>query len=411
MTDDAVQAQYEAHPYPARDPRDEAKRLITGSPSHILELNHYVFAGRRDFRKPFRALVAGGGTGDGAIMLAQHLADIQSPGEVVYVDISTAARRVAEARAKARKLANIQFHTMALGDVATLGAFDYIDCCGVLHHLDDPAVGLRSLASVLAPGGGMGLMVYGELGRTGVYPTQDLLRLIGRGLDGADKLGLARRLTGALPSTNWLARNPFIRDWIAGGDAGLVDLLLHSRDRAYRVPELAALVGSAGLRIVQLIEPAGYDPTNYVTDPQLKKRFETLDTVERWSAAELLAGNMAKHVAYVVKADAPDSVAALDAPDAVPAWRDLDAEAFAKSHRRGEPLRAAIDGAAFRFALPPLAAAMATRIDGRRSLGDIHSDLLKSNPALDWAAFAAQYAVLHRALNGVGKLYLTTLAV
>jgi hypothetical protein len=55
-----VRAQYEALPYPARDPGDEAVRLITGSPSHILEVNHYLFAGRRNFNRPLRALVAGG---------------------------------------------------------------------------------------------------------------------------------------------------------------------------------------------------------------------------------------------------------------------------------------------------------------------------------------------------------------
>jgi hypothetical protein len=70
MTDE-LRAQYEAYPYPARDPADEAKRLITGSPSHIVEIDHYVFGGRRDWSKPFRALIAGGGTGDGAIMLAR----------------------------------------------------------------------------------------------------------------------------------------------------------------------------------------------------------------------------------------------------------------------------------------------------------------------------------------------------
>ena len=45
--DDPVQAQYEAYPYPARDPADEAKRLITGSPSQLPEVNHYLFGGRR----------------------------------------------------------------------------------------------------------------------------------------------------------------------------------------------------------------------------------------------------------------------------------------------------------------------------------------------------------------------------
>src|SRR5476651_1831685 len=88
---DSVRAQYEELPYPSRDPRDEAIRLITGTPSHILEINHYLFSGRLNFDKPFRALVAGGGTGDACIMLAQQLADRRCPGEIVYLDLSTAS--------------------------------------------------------------------------------------------------------------------------------------------------------------------------------------------------------------------------------------------------------------------------------------------------------------------------------
>ena len=73
-TDRRLAAQYEAYPYPARDPRDEAKRLVVGSPSHLREVDHWIFGARRPASAPLRALVAGGGTGDGAIMLAQHLA-------------------------------------------------------------------------------------------------------------------------------------------------------------------------------------------------------------------------------------------------------------------------------------------------------------------------------------------------
>ena len=60
MTDDPVAAQYEAYPYPHRDPKDERTRLVTGSPSQLDELAHYLFRGRLDVRG-FRALVAGGG--------------------------------------------------------------------------------------------------------------------------------------------------------------------------------------------------------------------------------------------------------------------------------------------------------------------------------------------------------------
>src|SRR5258708_25875796 len=111
---DDVRAQYEALPYPSRDPRDEAIRLITGTPSHILEINHYLFSGRLNFNRPFRALVAGGGTGDACIMLAQQLADRRCPGEVVYLDLSSPSRQVCEARAKARRLRNVQFLTGSL---------------------------------------------------------------------------------------------------------------------------------------------------------------------------------------------------------------------------------------------------------------------------------------------------------
>src|SRR6056297_2647844 len=70
-----VRAQYEAYPYPARDPAEEKKRLITGSPSHVLEVDHFVFEGARDWSKPLRVLVAGGGTGDALIQLAQQMQD------------------------------------------------------------------------------------------------------------------------------------------------------------------------------------------------------------------------------------------------------------------------------------------------------------------------------------------------
>ena len=116
---DEVRAQYEALPYPPRDPRDEAIRLITGTPSHVLEINHYLFSGRLNFARPFRALVAGGGTGDACIMLAQQIADRRCPGEVVYLDISTASRQICEGRAKARGLRNITFLTGSLLDRLT----------------------------------------------------------------------------------------------------------------------------------------------------------------------------------------------------------------------------------------------------------------------------------------------------
>ncbi len=79
-TDQRLAGQYEAYPYPKRDPRDEAKRLVVGSPSHIREIDHWVFGAARPASRPLNALVAGGGTGDATIMLAQQMTSLGRPG-------------------------------------------------------------------------------------------------------------------------------------------------------------------------------------------------------------------------------------------------------------------------------------------------------------------------------------------
>ena len=281
---DEVRAQYEALPYPARDPRDEAIRLVTGTPSHILEINHYLFSGRLNFIRPFRALVAGGGTGDACIMLAQQLVDRRCPGEVVYLDLSTASRQVCEARAKARGLRNIQFLTGSLLDLPSMniGQFDYIDCTGVLHHLPDPTAGMQALASVLHPEGGIGVMLYGEYGRSGVYPLQQMLQTLAPlSMALEDRLAMAKRLIRFLPTTNLFRRNPYLNDHVTGGDAGLYDLLLHSCDRAFTVPEIGRMTAASGLRVVAFLEPVRYEPATYMSDPVIARQTSSLPLIER----------------------------------------------------------------------------------------------------------------------------------
>jgi len=337
---DDVRTQYEALPYPPRDPRDEAIRLITGTPSHILEVNHYLFAGRLNFARPFRALVAGGGTGDACIMLAQQFADRRCPAEIVYLDLSSASRQICEGRARARGLHNVQFHTSSLLDLPAMdvGLFDYIDCTGVLHHLADPAAGIRALASVLQPEGGIGVMLYGQYGRTGVYPVQEMLRTLAPpSMALEDRLAMARRLVRFLPTTNLFRRNPYLSDHVTGGDAGLYDLLLHSCDRAYTVPEIGDLAAQAGLRVVAFLEPVRYEPATYMSDPVIARQASSLPLIERATFAEQLAGNLRTHIFYATRAGY-DTVARPEDTQAIPVLREMDAQKLAVSLQPGTPL-------------------------------------------------------------------------
>lgn len=398
-TDDLVARHYEALPYPARNPRDEARRLIEGSPSALPEMRHWIFGGLLPAR--MRVLFAGGGTGDGCVMLAQQLADAGIEAEVTHLDLSAAAQKIAAERAAVRGL-NIRFVSGSLLEVERLapGPYDYIDCCGVLHHLAEPAAGLAALRSVLARGGGMGLMVYGRIGRSGVYDMQEVFRLLAPEGDAPSaRLAIAKRLLPALPSTNRLRRNDAVTDHIQGGDAGIFDLLLHSRDRAYDVEEFVALIEDGGLGLASLIEPVRYQPETYLVDPSLRRLAAALDPRGRAVLAERLAGNIARHVAYVVHPDhealPPDP---LD-PDAIPVWSRTDGAQMAAAMGADRVLKLTLDGLAYRFPLPQAAPALVRAIDGKTCVGEIAARVKVQGFERAWPA---TFAVL----NGISRLFL-----
>ncbi len=412
-TDAHLAAQYEAYPYPLRDPRDEAKRMVVGSPSHLLEVDHWIFSAQRPRATPLRALMAGGGSGDGTIMLAQHLASAGRPGEVTWLDRSAQARQVAEARAAQRGLGNIRFVNGSILELAESGLapFDYIDCCGVLHHLPDPLQGLKNLVSVLAPGGGLGLMVYAPHGRTGVYMLQDALRLLAPGPDQAEqglppaaRVDLAKRLWRQVPETAWLRQNPWLTDHISGGDAGLYDLLLNPRDQAYSVPQFNALVEAAGLRVQAWVEPLRYDPDAYLSDPKLRARTALLPPLQRAALAEAMCGNMGIHIVYCVRAGDPAHAPAWDNPASVPVLREMDGEKLAKGLPPSGVLPVGFDGLRVGLPLPRLAGAILKLVDGRRSIGEIGDALAANGIARD--AFARDFAALAKALQSINRLLL-----
>ena len=405
---DRMRRQYERYPYPPRDPADEAKRLITGSPSHLVELNHYLFGGARDFAEPFRALIAGGGTGDATIMLARQLAALGGPHEIVHLDISESSSRIARRRAAARGLDRIRFVAGSLLDLPApgLSGFDYIDCCGVLHHLDDPLAGLERLRDALADAGGMGLMLYAPLGRTGIYPVQDMLRALVPDEAPEAQVAFARRFLDRLPPTNWLRRNPLVKDHRIHGDAGLYDLFLHSRDRAFYVEEAAALVADAGLHLVAFAPPLAYDPALYLDDGELLRRLAAKSRLENCAFAERLTGQMSRHVFYVSRRGG-DTTAGPPAARSVPAFRDGGPLPGGPAPGAPPTVELAFGGVEGRFPLPDGADRILAEVDGRRSLAEIHARLTagEGGGGSAFDRFLADYGDVHRILNGAGQLF------
>lgn len=395
-----MQAQYEAYPYPARDPRDEATRLITGSPSWPQEMDHHLWGGVRDWSQPLHALVAGGGTGDGLIQLAQTLTSAARPYAITYLDLSRAARDIAEQRAAARGLKGITFVTGSLLEAARYGPFDYIDCCGVLHHLPDPQAGFDALADALAPGGGIGLMVYAPLGRSGVYPLQSAFTTLFKSLPPIEKLAAAKALFARLPDGHPFRCNPHLVDHNAN-DAGFYDLLLHSSDRPFSMPELMSALSHAGLDLAGVPEPALYDPAGLL--PEGMSLPEGLDEAATMALAENLRGTFKTHIAYVVPKGARIAPP-LGKPAAIPHLRGVAPARLAQAVAQKGGVRLTAGGGKITLTLPKSAAALIAGIDGRRDLAAI-----RKGAGLDPIAFGSVWGSVEKALTGFGQMHYSSL--
>lgn len=398
LTED-VQVQYETFPYPHRNPADETSRLITGSPSLPQEMDHNLWGGQRNWAKPLRILIAGGGTGDGLIQLCQILTSKGRPYQATYVDLSSAARTIAEERARIRGLSNIEFVTGSLLNAADFGEFDYIDCCGVLHHLPNPQAGFQALASALAPKGGMGIMVYAPHGRSGVYPLQRAFGTLTRGLAPVEKLKMAKDVFAQLPAGHPFSVNPHLVDHNAS-DAGFFDLLLHSSDRPFTISELDHCLTLAGLEMSGVPEPILYDPNVFSFDP---KALSELSTIERMQLAEDLRGTLKTHVVYAAKTGQAQKPP-LGKPFSVPKLRGIEAGKLARTVARSGSVNVTAGGVTQLIDVPKGAASAIERIDGHRNLDAIRIEL-----GLDQIAFSGIWSPFERALTSHGLLHYSTI--
>lgn len=309
----SVRQQYEGLPFPSRDPEGERYVLRVSLPDILCKVNQYCFGGARDFSRPFRAFVAGCGTGDSAIWLAHQLKGTVA--EIVAIDISQASLEVAQARAKVRGLTNIKWVHGSLLEASALGLgkFDYITSLGVLHHLPDPSAGLVALESVLADNGAMAVMLYGAVGREEIYTMQRILRQLTAGIDDpGQKLAFAKQIVANLPATNGFkmregmgAISQYLQD-----DTNFWDTLLHEQDRAYTASQVREYLASAGLHLQGFISYQGvnaitslqYDLNLYVQDHIQKERLAALPVAQREDLAEALDGSLSLHTVYATRA-------------------------------------------------------------------------------------------------------------
>jgi SAM-dependent methyltransferase len=285
---------YESHPYPEPLRDLNGHRELYRNPDRRRAWSLLLWPTEKP-RANREILVAGCGTSQAAIHALR-----EPDAHVTAIDISEASLLHTRELQRKSGLRNLDLHRLAIEEVGKLGrTFDQIVCTGVLHHLPDPDIGLRSLRNVLAPNGAMHVMVYAAYGRAGIYMMQEYCRLLGVGPSEAELRDLGTTI-GALPSDHPIAgvvrqakdfRNP---------DA-LADALLHPQDRAYTVPHLYAWLERCGLEFGRWVEQAPYLPQcgAIARMPHAARLAAQAPPVQQ-AAVELLRGTMTRHsfIAY-----------------------------------------------------------------------------------------------------------------
>ena len=337
---DAVRAQYERWVYP--QPIDDLSK------SPLRDLGDPFFLGRaywpdRRAREHLRILVAGCGPNAAARYAYHH-----PKAQVVGVDISEASLAHARKLKAKHGLDNLTLHLCRIEELPDLGTpFDLVDSSGVLHHLPDPAAGLKALAAALAPDGVVYLMLYGKYGRAGIYMVQELFRIL-RLEQSADDVARVKAALAAFPHDHPVRRCMAGPNDLAF-DAGIVDTFLHPVDRGYAVGDCFELLDAAALVLQGWRNRYAYDVESRITQPQLRELVGRLPEREALQALELFDGRMATHTFYACRRSRDPSQYRIDFAgggfmDMIPVPRPEQPAVVVELRERRAAVAARIDG-------------------------------------------------------------------
>jgi 2-polyprenyl-3-methyl-5-hydroxy-6-metoxy-1,4-benzoquinol methylase len=261
----AVRAQYEENPYPRW-----VRMPITLPTAPLAQVLKELFP-RENPPAGNSILVAGCGTGQNAIGTALRFAGAS----VLAIDFSTKSLGYAKRKTREVGLQNVEYRR---ADILGLGGygerFDLIECSGVLHHLQDPAEGLRILAGLRKPGGLMRVGLYSAPGRRQIARARELIAARGFQPD-LEGIRACRAALRGDPQFGLIVRN---EDFYSV--SGCRDLLFHVHEHNFTLPQVEAMLARLGLRFL------GFEfPDSGETLARFRSRFRE-ESLANWSAFE-----------------------------------------------------------------------------------------------------------------------------
>lgn len=238
----AVQQQYEENPYP------RWKDIGFNTPSSYRSALHRNFsrfdASSWPSNRKLNVLVAGCGTGRQAIRLAKYFDDLN----ILAIDLSRKALAYAQNKATELNCSNIQFLQADILEINNFPfQFDVIECSGVLHHMEYPEQGLKSLLQLLKPNGMLKLALYSRTARQQVIAFRSLIEKLESKPD--PRILRQALLLKQLPGEwNDILSSP---DFYSMSNCR--DLLFHEQEHQFDLNEIEKLLSDHHLQYVGMV--------------------------------------------------------------------------------------------------------------------------------------------------------------
>ena len=200
---------------------------------------------------------------------------------VTAIDLSSASLAYASRKADELGVRNIEFLRADILDLGRLETkFDVISSIGVLHHMADPAEGLRRLTDLLAPGGYMMLGLYSDAARADIVEFRSIIAREGF-TPTVEGIRTCRRFIRSYPGDRFRSLVEEAADFYS--TSMVRDLLFHVMEHRFTIPQIADLLAQNSLRFLGFTfqDPAAkacYRAT-YPADPDM------LD-LANWAALE-----------------------------------------------------------------------------------------------------------------------------
>jgi 2-polyprenyl-3-methyl-5-hydroxy-6-metoxy-1,4-benzoquinol methylase len=293
----SVNAMYERFPYPYTGVKREA--LID-----LYVLVHMLFAeaGIDDSEISQYSFFDGGcGSGQRILGLASKFPQASFTG----VDMTESSLKIARQQAEQLGIENVTFRKGNLLELNERGKYDVVTSVGVVHHLSDPAKGVRNLSNLVAESGVLILHVYHTLGEHKRMLQREMTRMLTGVKDLDFGIGVVRDLGFSLPleyyGKHGYNSNLTETDQVAKD----IDVYLHPRVFTYRFAEGIELLKSAGLDWVAINsvntpsqsyfvsascppDVLAFDPMKSLTTERLRASYECLSLEDRLRTIELL---------------------------------------------------------------------------------------------------------------------------